>query len=188
MKILAVERGEPGREASWAAGGMLADCPIETPPALWELANTSARMYPEFVGALEQASGIKVDLRQHGTILFPENDDLLQQPEFAGRALSPEALKAMEPHLSAQGRVALRLTEGSVDPRALTAAAAETARRAGVDFRCGETVTGLDLARGAVTGVTTTAGRYTASAVVNCAGAWAGQIHGAQAPTHPVKG
>src|SRR5271169_6798637 len=32
--VLIVERGEPGREASYAAGGMLVDCPIETPAAL----------------------------------------------------------------------------------------------------------------------------------------------------------
>ena len=29
--VLVVERGEPGREASYAAGGMLVDCPLETP-------------------------------------------------------------------------------------------------------------------------------------------------------------
>ena len=32
-RILLVERGEPGREASYAAGGMLVDCSLETPPA-----------------------------------------------------------------------------------------------------------------------------------------------------------
>ena len=46
LKVLIVEKGEPGREASWAAGGMLADSPIETKPALRELAADSARMYP----------------------------------------------------------------------------------------------------------------------------------------------
>ena len=30
-KVLIVERGEPGREASHAAGGMLVDCQLETP-------------------------------------------------------------------------------------------------------------------------------------------------------------
>ncbi len=68
--VLVVDRGEPGREASYAAGGMLVDCPLETPPALQELASASARMYPEFVHELEVESGMKVDLRDHGTILF----------------------------------------------------------------------------------------------------------------------
>ena len=35
--VLIVERGEPGRESSHAAGGMLVDCPLETrqPCNLW---------------------------------------------------------------------------------------------------------------------------------------------------------
>ena len=37
-KILLVERGEPGREASHAAAGMLADCTLETPSTLQPLA------------------------------------------------------------------------------------------------------------------------------------------------------
>ncbi|MGA7287713.1 MAG: FAD-dependent oxidoreductase, partial [Terriglobales bacterium] len=63
LRVLVVEKGEPGREASWAAGGMLVDSPAETQPALRELATASARMYPEFVHELEDESGLKIDLR-----------------------------------------------------------------------------------------------------------------------------
>jgi glycine/D-amino acid oxidase-like deaminating enzyme len=42
LRVLVVEKGEPGREASWAAGGMLADFLVETPPGLRELATASA--------------------------------------------------------------------------------------------------------------------------------------------------
>ena len=51
--VLVIDRGEPGREASHAAGGMLVDCPLETNPALQELASASAQMYPEFAHELE---------------------------------------------------------------------------------------------------------------------------------------
>ncbi len=67
--VLVVERGEPGREASHAAGGMLVDCPLETPAVLQPLATASARLYPEFAYELEVESGMKVDLRDQGTIL-----------------------------------------------------------------------------------------------------------------------
>src|SRR5256714_13797156 len=67
-RVLVVERGEPGREASYAAAGMLADCTAETPEALQPLAIASARMYPEFVHELQDESGIDVDLREDGTI------------------------------------------------------------------------------------------------------------------------
>ena len=69
VRVLVVERGEPGREASHAAAGMLADCTLETPAALQPLASASARMYPEFVHELQDESGMKVDLRDQGTLV-----------------------------------------------------------------------------------------------------------------------
>src|SRR5436853_4898989 len=70
-KVLVVERGEPGREASHAAAGMLVECAAETPTLLQPLAIASARMYPEFAHELQDESGIDVDLRGEGTLLFP---------------------------------------------------------------------------------------------------------------------
>src|SRR5207253_11274726 len=67
-RVLVVERGEPGREASHAAAGMLVDCPLETPASLQPLATASARMYPEFVHELQDESGLDVDLRDDGKI------------------------------------------------------------------------------------------------------------------------
>src|SRR5215469_17771062 len=69
-QVLLIERGEPGREASHAAAGMLADCMLETPAALQPLATASACMYPEFVHELQDESGMNVDLRDQGTLLF----------------------------------------------------------------------------------------------------------------------
>jgi glycine oxidase len=76
LAVLVVERGEPGREASHAAAGMLADFPPEIPPALQALATASARMYPEFVHELQDESGTHVDLRDQGTIFFATPEQL----------------------------------------------------------------------------------------------------------------
>ncbi len=70
LRVLVVEKGEPGREASWAAGGMLVDFPPETKPGLRELATASARMYPEFVHELQDESGLKIDLRSAGNTVL----------------------------------------------------------------------------------------------------------------------
>src|SRR5216684_1331838 len=70
LRVLIVERGEPGREASYAAAGMLASSGDEIPPALRILAQDSARIYPEFVHELEDESGVRVDLRDQGTVLI----------------------------------------------------------------------------------------------------------------------
>jgi glycine oxidase len=101
--VLLVERGEPGREASHAAGGMLVDCPLETPAALQELATASARMYPEFVYELEAESGMKVDLRDQGTILFLSKEHREHSPLISPRtqpnAIPLEELERLEPAL-----------------------------------------------------------------------------------------
>jgi len=210
--VLIVERGEPGREASHAAGGMLVDCPLETPAALQPLATASARMYPECAHELEVESGIKVDLRDQGTILFLLKEHI-RNPQLRSIALCPADLAELEPawtKLTLDQEFDLReggldaesiatvigamhpnvfyLKERSVDPRALTTAALKTAKNRGVDFSSGDPVTAVNLAESRVAGVTTTKTSFPAPKVVNCAGAWSGQIAPYALPTRPVKG
>ena len=220
--VLIVERGEPGREASHAAGGMLVDCPLETQAALQPLASASARMYPEFAYELEVESGMKVDLRDQGAIVFPSKEHFplpVRDPEFRAAALSFADLERLEPALrriasdDAQERELARaelgpemslqeigdffksiyrpafyVKERSVDPRALTTAAWATAKRRGVDFSSGNEVTSVTIVGGRATGVATTKTVLHAAKVVNCAGAWSGQIEPHAFPTRPVKG
>jgi len=141
-KVLVVERGEPGREASSAAGGMLVDSPLETHAALQTLAIASARMYPEFAYELEVESGAKVDLRDQGAIVF------LSEPRHEGAGpnlenLLPSRLSEIEPALAHSNRPAIYLKERSVDPRGVTAAAIKTAKKRGIDFSSGDPVTAV---------------------------------------------
>jgi len=200
LRVLVVEKGEPGREASWAAGGMLVEFPVETPPGLRELASASARMYPEFVHELEDESGLKIDLRSVGTLLFLDShiaslrDHSLQGSyPFALPTSALASLQELEPALRAPDGtpshfIALFLRERCVDPRHLTGAAIAAARLRGVDFSSGDQVLAVEVADGKACGVRTNETRFAAGMVVNCAGAWAGQIGPHPFPTRPVKG
>ena len=179
--VLIVERGEPGHEASHAAAGMLADCPVETPAALRALAQASARMYPEFAHELEDESGSKVDLRDNGTILFTELETGLPDVLTA-------SLLELEPGLALGDRRAVYLQERSIDPRALVAAALKAARHRQVDISSGSPVVEVMTDGRRAVGVKTDKTAYDAPAVVNCAGAWAGQVSPVSLPTRPVKG
>jgi len=203
VRVLIVERGEPGREASYAAAGMLA-AGDEIPAALKPLAEESARMYPEFVHELEDESGLKVDLREQGTIVVSCDGHLPRGAEV----LSPQRLKSLEPAMEAipllptsgrsgapspplhnQDRIcAAYLPERSVDPRALVAAAIKAARHREVDISSGAEVKSLLVEGGRVSGVKTDKTTYAAEMVVNCAGAWAGTIAPYDFPVKPVKG
>jgi glycine oxidase len=190
LRVLIVERGEPGREASYAAAGMLAASGGEIPAALKPLAEESARMYPEFVHELEDESGLKVDLREQGTIVISCDGHLPGGAEL----LSSQRLKSLEPAIGSaqfqnQSRIcAAYLPERSVDPRALVAAAIKAARHREVDISSGTEVKSLLMEGGRTTGVTTDKTTYFAEKVVNCAGAWAGSIAPYEFHVKPVKG
>jgi len=187
LRVLVVERGEPGREASHAAAGMLADSTVETPAALHELATASARMYPEFVHELQDESGMKVDLRDNGTLLLGGQHT---SEQFRLENPPPAPLADFEPALAEMKvpAVVVYLKERSVDPRALVTAALKAAKHRGVDISSGTSVTGVLLADGRVTGISTDRTHYSAPCVVNCAGAWAGTFSTHGFPTRPVKG
>jgi glycine oxidase len=183
LKVRVIDKGEPGREASWAAGGMLADFPLEMPAALHELAHASARMYPDFARGLEDKSGAKIDLRDQGTlVLLGERLSSATQLASAPATLwpLPEPLESLEPALSLSDTACrftpLFLRESSVDPRQLTAAALSAARHRGIEISSGDPVIAITLAKGKTAGGRTEKARFAAGVVVNCAGAWAGQI------------
>jgi len=183
--VLVVEKGEPVREATYAAGGMIAHCDPCNPPALADMIAASARMYPEFVRELRDDAFESPDLRDAGTIAFLEAG---QMPTcLAARALDDAELSRVEP-LIALREPAYQLPERSVDPRKLGSALEKAARNQGADFATGSPVTEVALLGGRATGVRTTKSFYAAGAVVNCAGAWAAQIKPFGAPTRPVKG
>jgi glycine oxidase len=185
--VLVIERGQPGHEASSAAGGMLVEYGEETPPALQALALASTRLYPEFAHEIEVESGVKVDLRDHGAIVFPENAHGAG-PQGRTSFMSREQLSRLEPALASAGRPAVFVKERSVDPRALTAAAIKAARHRGVDFSSGDPVVKVDLSEGRTCGVTTSKTTFLGEKVVNCAGAWSSMIPPFHLPTRPVKG
>jgi glycine oxidase len=186
--VLVVERGEPGREASHAAGGMLVDCGAETLVPLQPLALESARMYPAFAQELQAESGINVDLREQGAIVFPPAEHVHKRQGATSENPLPAPLAELEPVLADPKRPTFFLKECSVDPRALTSAALATAKRRGVDISSGDEVTAVNVSGGKVSGVGTTKTSFQASKVVNCAGAWAGKIAPHSFPTRPVKG
>jgi len=188
LRVLVVERGEPGREASYAAAGMLADCTLETPAALLPLARASARMYPEFVHELQDESGMNVDLRDEGTILFSLPEFVSEHPEFCVLNPLPAPLAQLEPAITGLTGPAFYLKERSVNPQALVAASLKAAKHRGVDISSGTPATELLLSDGRVVGIGTDRTRYRAPCVVNCAGAWAGSLSADRIPTRPVKG
>jgi glycine oxidase len=183
--VLVVEKGEPAREATAAAGGMIAHCDPAIPAELAAMALASARMYPEFVAELRAEAFESPDLREQGTILFAEGKDAPKCEGF--RPLAESELSELEPLIKLQD-CAYFLPERSVDPRKLGSVLEKAARTLGVDFVTGSPVTEVAVLGGRTIGVRTSKSFYASGTVVNCAGAWASLMKPVGVPTRPVKG
>src|ERR1035438_9646285 len=68
LRVAVFEKGEPGREASWASAGILSPAP-ESPAMIpvIPLAKASMSLYSEFVANVEEISGQNVGFRPLGT-------------------------------------------------------------------------------------------------------------------------
>ncbi|HTQ86327.1 MAG TPA: FAD-dependent oxidoreductase, partial [Candidatus Solibacter sp.] len=167
MRVLVLDRQEPGKEASWAAAGMLTPA-AESSEALplVPFAKASLALYNEFVGQIEQATGRTTDYRRDGAleVFFGDGAEerrarwlsALRASGFEPEPVSGADLRQMEPALVADAAAgALLADEGAVDNRLLSAAVAEAARREGTELRAGTEVVRILSARGHASGVET---------------------------------
>jgi glycine oxidase len=211
LRVVVLDRQEPGREASWAAAGMLSAGP-DSPTALplVPLGKEGLRRYPEFVAHVERLSGQRVPLARNGTIeLFfgagAEADRAAMVKQYAnlGIAIEPmpfDAARKFEPAIGTEPAAAAWLPdEATVEPRALVTAVIAACKRRGVEFRSSQPVTALLRDGASCTGlvagvekfaarhVVIAAGGFTAGMENSAADAGAGSI-ASFAPTHPVRG
>jgi glycine oxidase len=203
LRVAVLDRQELMREASWAAAGMLSpapDCPAAIP--LVPLARASLALYPKFVDAVEDASGLRAGFRAGGAVEVichggaeRELSTLVALHHGLGLACEPlslEEARNMEPALGRDARAAVFLPdECSVEPRALTSAVLAAAASIGVELRPGVEVISLALDGKKCVGVKISSGEiFHAAQVVLAAGCWSSQIPMAApyAPTVPVRG
>ena len=202
MRVLVLDRQEPGKEASWAAAGMLtpASESIEE-HALVPLANASLALYPEFIEEIEQTTGMQTGYRRDGAleVFFGDGAEerlrhwlaAVRSAGFHPETLGAVELRRAEPSLALDASAAGFLAdEGSVDNRLLAAAVAEAALREGAEVCSGEEVVRLSVEAGRITGLETRSAQINAGIVVLAAGCFCAQIEGAEryAPTQPARG
>jgi glycine oxidase len=201
--VLIVERASLGAEASAAAAGMLApqaeaDCDDD----FFRLCCQSRDLYPAYAQALNEETGIDIELETSGTLYlaFTEEDEreLQKRYEWQARAgleveeLSTEAARLHEPCISADVRSALRFPlDTQVENRRLISALAAANEAFGVRVSTGVSVDSLNIKRDRVTGVLTSGGFVACEKVVIAGGAWTSQLLNEALPNlriEPVRG
>jgi glycine oxidase len=183
-EVTVIDAADFGREASWAAGGILAP-QVEADAAddFFRLAHASRDLYPEFAKELQSESGVDIELDTTGTLYVAftgEQEDELrlryrwQQHEgLEVEWLTHDEVRALEPCLSEDVHSALRFpVDFQVENRRLVAALLLSTRKLGVSLVDHCAAKQVSVAAGRVCGVETSQGFIGSQRVVLAAGAW----------------
>ena len=201
-RVVVVERGRIGSEASTAAAGILAaQVDLPTPGPLFELCQAARRMYPRWVEHLErrakQSVSYHVDGVLHVVVSGREEHHMKRQVRWqTQRGLraerwSSKEVRRREPAVDGKFKCGFFFpTEVQVDTLLLMRALALACKDAGVELQEQTSVRTIRIGEHAVRGVETSRGALDAPIVVNCLGSWAA-MDGAfpvAVPVEPARG
>jgi len=202
LKVGLFEAREPGREASWASGGMISPAP-ENPGMIpfVPMSLASVALYPDFIRRVEALSGISVGYRKFGALDVLLDGDVQEELStvialqhgvgLKAQALTGEQARQMEPALTEEMEAAIfREDEASLDTRALTEGTLKAAERKGVQIFAKNGAKALWKAGGRCRGLVLENGEVEAKWTVIAAGCYSARIAGAEAyaPVFPAKG
>jgi glycine oxidase len=203
LSVTLLEKGEIGRESSWAAGGMLTPVHLaDYPPALAEACSASLALYEPLCREVVAASGVDPEYRVTGLLLLVTDDageEAARELEAWKRKrnqpverLTRDQAIEVEPRLTPHLRRALRLPDiAQIRNNRMAVGLAEAAKRKGAEIRPDSPVTGFLRVPGRVTGVKTPRGDVYAGTTILAAGSWSAELLrplGLDLKVKPIKG
>ena len=202
LNVALFDAREPGREASWASGGMISPAP-ENPGMIpfVPMSLASVALYPEFIRRVESLTGMDVGYRKSGAldVILTGNAEeelstviaLQHGVGLKAKALSAEQARQMEPALTEELQAAIfREDEASLDTRAFTDATLKAAEQKGVKISARNGAKALWKVGNRCRGLILEDGQAEAKWTVIAAGCFSARIEGAAeyAPVSPAKG
>jgi glycine oxidase len=197
-RIMVIERGRLGMQASRAAGGILSPLyPWQQPQAVQQLSNLAMRQYPDLIRRLEAATGHRIGCRRSGLMILDVNEHAAALAWAAhwgwpAERLDGAALRGSEPGLGPVADTAVLLPAAcnlyTVD---LIAALQAELRATGVRLEENREVEDLELDATGGAVVRVAGERLRPAAVVVAGGAWSGMLVrrlGPRLPVRPVRG
>lgn len=181
--VALLERGKPGQQASWAAGGILSSLyPWRYLPSILALSSWSQRAYPGLVEELKAHTGVDAEWLRSGLLVLEseEQQEALAWAEgYQHRVekVSASEIRALEPALVQVPESGLWLPEVAQvrNPRLLKALTLEL-ERLGVPLYSDTPVESVQIEQGRCQGVQTAQGRIACGSLVLCTGAWTSEL------------
>lgn len=182
-RVTLFERGQTGRESSWAGGGIVSPLfPWRYLDSVTRLASLSQATYPQLTSEIATAAGIDPEYTESGMIVVApdETGTACAWAERHGRAvhvIDAQAFRRLEPEAATPADEALWMpTVGQVRNPRLVKALRAWLQRLGATLHDEDRVDGLLHDGGRCRGVRTAGGDHTADAVIVCAGAWSQEL------------
>jgi glycine oxidase len=202
LRVALYDSREPGREASWASGGMISPAPENAGMIpFMPMSLASVALYPDFIRRVEELSGINVAYRKKGAIDVLLDGNVQEQVTtvvalqhgvgLRAEALTAERARAMEPALTEDTQAAIfRPDEASLNSRTFTDAILKAAHRKGVAIHPGNGAKSLWKEGTHCKGLILEKGQVEAQWTIVAAGCFSAKIQGASAyaPVLPAKG
>lgn len=201
-RVLVLDRGTVGGEASAAAAGMLApQCEAAGPGPFLDFCLAARQYYEGLAPELKDLTRIDIEYLKWGILyLLDEEGDEAAEGRYRWQKelglvverLTADEVGKLEPGLTKEIAGALFFPgDHHVNNTELTRALAQAARTLGVQIVEGTPVTGFVYEEDRVAGVRTPQEIYTAAHIVLCTGAWSGQLGvplGRRIPVEPARG
>ncbi len=202
VACMVLDRGKAGREASFAAGGILSP-QAETGPdsPLLPLALLARDRHIHLAEELLGLTGIAVEHHRYGvlSLAFSEAEEaelsVLTEAQrrlgLRAEMVSRSGIARLEPATNVEARAAALFPDDHrVDNRRLLEALRVLALSRGVEIREYTALRGLEIEDNRLVAVRTDQDRIETRTMINALGAWAGQLEssGRAIPVRPVKG
>ena len=195
-KVVVLEKGDIGCEASSAAAGMLTPlAEVEEGGPFQDLAVASLRTFPALAAMLLEETGVDIEYLPSGVLRVAFNEaeekhlrSIMAEPQLLKLEwLGPDEIHALEPFVSKGVRGALfSPEEHQVNANRLVQAFAQGAARHGAQIKPGWAVTGFSREDQRPTGLQTSQGNVTARNIVLAAGPWTAGLAGMLRLTLPI--
>jgi len=195
FKVQILEKGQIGRESSWAGGGILSPMyPWDAPEEIWPMIAHSQKVYSSLCEDLFDETGIDPQFIRSGLLNFDQIDSeklnhWARKTEANYSQVDAKQIADIEPALDKVFESAIWLPEVAQvrNPRLLEALKKSLLLN-DVQISEGVEVGSINSKKGKVESVETSKGRISCKFVVVAAGAWSGKFLSDKSAIEPVRG
>ena len=197
-KVRVLDRGEAGKESSWAGGGILSPLyPWRYPDSITQLARWSQSAYPVLVKELLQETGVDVEWVRSGLLILEANDieqavNWASKFAISAKTVDSQDIDDIQEGLAASVGDAFWMPEiAQVRNPRLLAALKSDLRKKGVEFLENEAVVGFRFENDRFVGIETNKTKLDTDRCIIAAGAWSRELCaelGLELAVKPVRG